>query len=80
MKKIIVFAGLIATGSIMFTCTGQNVNSKGSKIKNDLSELKLKGMVKSLTETNFNDVDELGEIQKTDFESKVITLFNGYSV
>lgn len=67
MKKIILLTALITASFILFSCSGQNNN----KIKNDLTELKLKGKVKTLKETKYIAVDKFGEIQKGDMVDEV---------
>lgn len=52
------------------------MTNNSMKINNDLSMLDLKGEVKCLTETTYNVVDKIGEIQSQDVQSKITTLFN----
>ena len=72
MKKMKTLIGLIAVSFIVLSCTSQ----KTIKNKNDLSELKLIGKIKTFTESRFKAVDISGEIQNGNMQSKEIMLFN----
>lgn len=72
MKTLKIFFVFIFTNLFIFSGIGQ-------KVKNDLTDLKLKGKVKSLTETEFKKilVDKSGEIQKAPIIiNKYIYFFN----
>ena len=68
---------LISSGCFMFSCT-----EKSEKAKNDLSEMKLRGKVKTLTEITHDGVNRSGEFQKGERQSTRIRLFNedGYLI
>ena len=54
----------------LYSFTGKKVK------KNDLTELKLKGKVKTFTQTDYDAVEKFGEIQKGEIDGKSIILFN----
>ena len=72
MKKINILFTLVTTCFILFSFTGD----KGNKIKNDLSELNLKGKVKTLTEIEYKISPNTGKIKEGDMLYKYIYSFN----
>jgi hypothetical protein len=72
MKKINLLFTLVTTCFISFSFTGE----KGNKIKNDLSELNLKGKVKTLTEIEYKVSPNTGKIKEGDMLYKYIYSFN----
>lgn len=82
MKKSKIFIGLILISIVFSSCTGKKSKPLNKKNKTDLTELKLNGPIKSLTEIQFNnDTNKLGEIHKK-ISDKHIYLFNesGYII
>ena len=59
MKTRKILIGLITTSFILFSFPGIKGQNNDNKIKNDLSELKLKGKVKTLKEASFSESDML---------------------
>lgn len=78
MKTIKVLIELFSISFFLLFCTGIVGQNNIVKTKNDLTELKLKGKIKSLSETTFKAIDKFGIIQKGDmiFPYKSFTLFN----
>jgi hypothetical protein len=74
MKTIKILIALISF--IAFSYAGEQTINNDNKIKNDLTELKLKGKVKTLTETGFWAIDKFGEIQNGDIIEKNTLIFN----
>jgi len=72
MKRTNIFFTLISLCFILFSFIGE----KGNKIKNDLSELNLKGRVKTLTEIEYKVLPNTGKIQEGDMMYKYIYSFN----
>jgi len=72
MKKSVLVIVLFA---FFISCSTEQTNN-AQKIKNDRSELNLKGNVKSLREIYYTVIDKLGEIQKENKQGESYTLFN----
>lgn len=51
-------------------------SSIGQNIKNDLTEINLKGRVSSMSESNYSAIEKFGEAQKVSIESKSIRKFD----
>ena len=72
MKKSVLVIVLFA---FFISCSTEQTNN-AQKIKNDRSELNLKGNVKSVREINYTVIDKLGEIQKGNKQGESYILFN----
>ncbi|HNW99357.1 MAG TPA: hypothetical protein PKK00_13190 [Bacteroidales bacterium] len=72
MRKAKILIGLTFITFVLFSCAGDKTKNK----KNHLTDLKLKGDVKSLTETIYDASEKFGEIQKGEKKYKYFSLFN----